>query len=327
MSSTNKPFFSIILPTYNVEKYIERCIKSCINQSYKNFELIFVDDCGNDNSINIVKKWKNINNRILIVHNSINLGTFHARKKGVESAQGNYILFLDPDDTIPSDTLEKLKIKIDASKADLIIYSLEIINDTISKKLIPKNHQKKSKKNVLSILFNDIKNIHYGTPGKLYSNSLLKKAYKKLSYIKNRLVYAEDILLLYTAAGLSKEILIVKDAFYIYYQNMESITTQIDKNAQIRHITQLNEIINHIKKIAIDKEISHINSYYIDQATKKIVNQLIYDKEMKNRFLHDPQNDKPMYLKSILLTIRSKPRFKNVLRLIIYIASFKKIKL
>lgn len=65
---------SIILPTYNVEQYIARAIESCINQTFKDIEIIVVDDCGNDNSINIAKEYSKKDKRIKIIHNEKNLG-------------------------------------------------------------------------------------------------------------------------------------------------------------------------------------------------------------------------------------------------------------
>ncbi|PCM57491.1 hypothetical protein CP502_03095, partial [Campylobacter sp. BCW_8712] len=75
---------SIILPVFNVEKYITKALESCINQTFKNIEIIVVDDCGNDNSINIVKEYSKKDKRIKIVHNEKNLGLLRARYEGVK---------------------------------------------------------------------------------------------------------------------------------------------------------------------------------------------------------------------------------------------------
>ncbi|WP_337209569.1 MULTISPECIES: glycosyltransferase family 2 protein [Campylobacter] len=77
------PKISIILPTYNVEPYIERALQSCINQTFKDIEIIVVDDCGHDKSIEIAKDYANKDERIKIIHNEKNLGTFASRNIGV----------------------------------------------------------------------------------------------------------------------------------------------------------------------------------------------------------------------------------------------------
>ena len=89
---------SIILPTYNVEKYIARALNSCINQSFKDIEIIVVDDCGSDNSIAIAKEYALKDERIKIIHNEKNLGLLRARYEGAKASNSQYIMFLDPDD-------------------------------------------------------------------------------------------------------------------------------------------------------------------------------------------------------------------------------------
>ncbi|EAL0983265.1 glycosyltransferase family 2 protein, partial [Campylobacter jejuni] len=78
------PKISIILPTFNVEKYIAKALESCINQSFKDIEIIVVDDCGSDKSIDIAKEYAKKDERIKIIHNEENLGTFAARNNGVK---------------------------------------------------------------------------------------------------------------------------------------------------------------------------------------------------------------------------------------------------
>lgn len=103
-----KPFFSIIIPMYNVETYVSRCIESCIYQSFKNIEILIVDDCGTDNSIFVAQEYAQIDNRILIINNKHNLGLFHTRLNGIKHAHGKYILFLDADDYLNQNICEKI---------------------------------------------------------------------------------------------------------------------------------------------------------------------------------------------------------------------------
>ncbi|EBI2345653.1 glycosyltransferase family 2 protein, partial [Campylobacter jejuni] len=77
------PKISIILPTFNVEKYIAKALESCINQSFKDIEIIVVDDCGSDKSIDIAKEYAKKDERIKIIHNEENLGLLRARYEGV----------------------------------------------------------------------------------------------------------------------------------------------------------------------------------------------------------------------------------------------------
>ncbi|KAA8707644.1 glycosyltransferase family 2 protein [Helicobacter canis] len=103
-----RPFISIIIPVYNVESTIARCLDSCINQSLHNIEMIIVDDCGSDSSIQIAQRYAKQDSRIHIVHNATNLGLFSTRIAGERVARGEYILPLDSDDYIEPHTCKRL---------------------------------------------------------------------------------------------------------------------------------------------------------------------------------------------------------------------------
>jgi len=111
--------FSIIIPNYNSEKYIRKCIDSVLQQTCKNFELIIVDDMSTDNSVDIIKKYNDTRIKLIeLDHKAYNGG---ARNIGVENAKGQYILFLDCDDWIYSkDSLKAIEGVIKFTNADLI---------------------------------------------------------------------------------------------------------------------------------------------------------------------------------------------------------------
>lgn len=97
---------SIIIPTYNCEKYISETIKSVINQTYKNWEMIIVDDCSTDNTVKILNNYL-IDNRIIFLQNTINQGAAESRNKALKKAKGKWIAFLDGDDVWLPEKLEK----------------------------------------------------------------------------------------------------------------------------------------------------------------------------------------------------------------------------
>lgn len=98
---------SIILPTYNVEQYIARALESCINQTFKDIEIIVVDDCGNDKSIDIAKEYASKDDRIKIIYNEENLKLLRARYEGAKVATSPYIMFLDSDDYLELNACEE----------------------------------------------------------------------------------------------------------------------------------------------------------------------------------------------------------------------------
>lgn len=112
---------SIIIPVYNVERYLARCIDSCINQTYNNIEIICVNDGSTDGSLNILEHYKILDSRIQII-NKENGGLSSARNAGFAASVGDYILFVDSDDFISCDAIEHLVKNAEENSADVVIF-------------------------------------------------------------------------------------------------------------------------------------------------------------------------------------------------------------
>lgn len=106
---------SIIVPVYNAEHFLNKTIDSIINQSFKDFEVLLIDDCSSDKSLEILYQYADKDKRVKIIRNTKNLGVAKTRNKGVEIASGEWIAFLDSDDYWEKD---KLQIQLDALKQD-----------------------------------------------------------------------------------------------------------------------------------------------------------------------------------------------------------------
>ena len=115
--------FTIIVPIYNAEKYINKCIDSILAQTYKNIEIILVNDGSTDNSLEICKEYKKKDKRIK-VFNQKNSGVSQARNKGIDNATGELIIFVDSDDWIDADMIEQLEKVYERFKPDLINYKI-----------------------------------------------------------------------------------------------------------------------------------------------------------------------------------------------------------
>lgn len=119
---------SIIIPIYNVEKFIFQCLKSCVEQSYRNIEIICVDDCSVDSSKSIIQSFKNQDSRIVLIENSENKGVFYTKDIGARNAKGDYIFFLDGDDYIPENAIEILLHSINEN-AKIVAGSFKIVDE------------------------------------------------------------------------------------------------------------------------------------------------------------------------------------------------------
>lgn len=111
---------SIVVPIYNVEKYVKKCIESLIKQTYKNIEIILVDDGSTDNSVGIIDEYANKDPRVVAIHQE-NKGVSAARNAGLKVARGEYIGFVDPDDYVDCQMYEVMVNKLQTGFADLAV--------------------------------------------------------------------------------------------------------------------------------------------------------------------------------------------------------------
>ena len=123
------PLVSIIVPVYNVEPYVEECLESLVNQTYKNLEIILVDDGSTDNSGKICDEYGNRFNQIKVIHKQ-NEGLGMARNTGLDHASGDFVYFFDSDDYIELDELEYLINKAVENEVDVCLTGFKSVNDS-----------------------------------------------------------------------------------------------------------------------------------------------------------------------------------------------------
>ena len=128
---------SVIVAVYNTEKYIEKCLRSLLNQTYQNLEIIVVDDGSTDNSKEVLKKYSH-NDKIKLIYNKKNSGLSYSRNVGLENAMGDYIGYIDSDDYVDLDYYEKLMQAIIENKADIAICDMKIVDEETNTEVISK---------------------------------------------------------------------------------------------------------------------------------------------------------------------------------------------
>jgi len=319
MVNKNQPImFSIILPTYNVAEHIDRCLKSCISQSYSDFEIVIVDDCGSDDSVKKAEVWAERDSRIKIVKNSRNLGTFHSRRRGVEEAKGGYIVFLDPDDTIESNTLELIGNAIGERPVDMILYGAQEI-PAKNRSTLTLPEASFSNEELLRNVLLECKFFGYGTAGKAFSREVLCSAYKVINAdINDRLVYGEDALLFYAVALSSGSSVSVPKALYLYCREPGSITRQKsdqDIRFKSRQIYLVSSYVYKILHSQADRpEVAEI-------AGKKVVGKLLSDAALVKRYMKS-RDGSSLYLKSVIESVRMRGGVADLIRMICYVLTF-----
>lgn len=119
----DSPLLTIAVAVYNTGKYLNECMDSVVNQTYRNLEIICVNDCSTDNSLEILKEYATKDKRIQVITNEKNLGLGVVRNIGMDAAQGEYILFIDSDDWLDLTACEKLINKAKKNDSDVVFYS------------------------------------------------------------------------------------------------------------------------------------------------------------------------------------------------------------
>ena len=144
-------FFSIIVPVYNTEKYINETLNSVLSQNYSNFEIVCVNDGSTDGSLEILNQLSNSDNRVKVIDIK-NGGPANARNVGLQNAQGEYILFLDSDDLMEQNALEKINKQIIKNRQpNLLVFSATVFNsdnipDWVADSITAYNHVRSGEK-------------------------------------------------------------------------------------------------------------------------------------------------------------------------------------
>jgi len=218
-----KELVSIIIPIYKVENYLEKCIESAINQSYTNIEIILINDASPDSCLDICKRYKNIDPRIIIINKIINEGISEARNSGIDLCKGAYITFIDGDDYISESYIEILYYGIKKENTQIAQGNIKktFINTDNSTqynfgvknffKITPFDAVKKmySKNGEIAMQYDLI-------TGKLFN----KKLFENLRFPKNK--SHEDEFLNYKLYYLAENIIYTKIDLYFYIQRSDS---------------------------------------------------------------------------------------------------------
>lgn len=209
---------TIIVPVYNVEKYLERCLNSIIKQSYSNLEIILIDDGSTDNSGKICDEFQNIDKRIHTIHKK-NGGLSSARNTGMDKAHGIYITFIDSDDWIDERFIELMVSEMENTGSDIVQCGYKRINS--SGKITYETNLKKqylvTKKDILDAFF-ITGNFQTMACAKLYKNSFINDY--RFMVGKNN----EDTILMADIMDDLSQISIIHNNLYNYFYNPESIT-------------------------------------------------------------------------------------------------------
>ena len=248
---------SVIIPVYEVEEWIERFINSLKAQSLSGLEFIFVDDCGNDGTMDIINKFKEEDNRVIIIHNEKNIGPGSSRNKGIEIARGEYLSFLDPDDYISDNFYTSLytcakktkKMIVKCEKVLVNISSSKVHRGTLSNSLIA---SELSSGKPLYTLFK------YEHSTAIYKKELFTDGIVRYGDT----YYSEDALFLLKCCSRTNSITFVNNAKYYYNIHTSSITSISNLERTEQELKSFENIVAYLSTMSLDV---HLISYLINR--------------------------------------------------------------
>jgi len=230
MIKNESPLLTVIVPCYNAEKYIDRCVSSIVGQTYPNLEILLIDDGSADNTGALCDTWQKQDSRIRVVH-QLNAGSSYTRKKGIESATADYVTFVDADDWIDKNMYAGMMSALLSTNSDIAQCGFCIVNENAS----PLNHIKKRvekpeivgrEEGVLLIL-----------DDKKWKSYMWNKIFKK--HLFDHVVFPKDMnrgedMICHDLFHHASQCVYLPGEYYYYFQSVGSLLRTQDVESQIK---------------------------------------------------------------------------------------------
>lgn len=281
MKNKNSIYVSVIVPVYNVEQYLKRCVNSILEQTEKNIEIILVDDGSPDSCPQLCDEFAAQDNRIKVIHQE-NAGLGMARNSGLEIASGEFVMFVDSDDYIVPYAIEILYHTAKTSNADTVLAGYYRKNTTkIQECLLPfKDECFEGKAEIINnVLINML-----GSPqdyyddiflkrsvwGNLYSLRLLKK--NNILFCSERKFISEDLIFDTEYYPIANKVAVSSKPVYYYCVNGESLTLSYNKDRFNKQVILFHELKRRAKKLDLNID-ERLNRSFIGNARQCIYSE------------------------------------------------------
>ena len=310
-------FFSVIVPVYNVEKYLPGCIDSVLNQTFSDFELILIDDGSPDNCPGICDEYAKMDNRIKVVHKE-NGGLASARRAGIKEAQGEYVLNLDSDDLIENDTLECAYNIIKDTNCEIVSFgyrwvkngqTFDVTIDGLDEGFYDEN---KIEKYIYPRLLmdKDMNHISYYLSGKVIKRDFLTPI--QLG-VNEKISLGEDFCCTVPCYLNAKSVYISKKLAYLYTVRDDSMSKGFNTN----QISLVENVINELYKMDARKVIDFENQLcryscfmcFTILAAAAEGNHFECISELKSNILNSVHNEKIAHAEFECVSVKSKITF------------------
>lgn len=285
---------SVIVPVYNSEKYLNKCLDSILNQIYKNIEIIIIDDGSTDGSLSICERYADLNKNIKLVSKK-NKGVSQARNTGIDIATGEWIIFLDSDDWMEHNTIMDAITLINQNNYDTICWNYsKFINDKLINCNTIDENVLNNKNNIVSILYSIIESSYYEEN---YFGEYIRAPWAKMLSRKiiednkirfdEKLYIGEDAMFLLEYFNNAKNVKFINKYNNIYRISSTSAVGRYKNDLDSQVIIQLkkiNNLINNIEGKDIDTLKLVITKFYLNSIYELIYNYNFKGKNSKSEF-------------------------------------------
>lgn len=269
---------SVIIPIYNVEKYLRECLLSVLNQSFDDYEVICVNDASTDSSIEILKEYMKTSDKIRLIEHEKNKGLSAARNTGLKEAEGKYVFFLDSDDKIVNNTLEELFFCAEQNRTDIIYFNMTKIWDGALQKPA---YYKVPQYREYSGVYNGKELFAAFVENETYKIEVWRQFYRKEFLIENELwfyegILHEDNLFSFLCAMKACRVMNINKDYYIYRIRENSImSTKSKKRADSLFIVWI-EIFRYWNENILSERINNAIKQYFESIYKGILGYRVW---------------------------------------------------
>ncbi|MBQ3105302.1 MAG: glycosyltransferase family 2 protein [Lachnospiraceae bacterium] len=270
------PLISVIIPVYNMEKYLQVCVESVRNQTYRNLEILLVDDGSRDSSPTLCDAYAREDGRIRVIHKE-NGGLMSAWMTGVREAEGEFFCFVDSDDWIDREMIGTLAEELSGECEEIVCcnYRIEKKDRSIPvrQSMEPGSYDREETERLIfpRLLGKEIRSIHCSRCMKLFSRKLILK---NLSYCNTAIVMGEDLNIVFPALLDAQRIVVMEDSFYYHYRFVDSSMVHKYDSRMYENIRLLQHAMLDIVKGKSGELPGHVN--WEEAVCKEVVFLLFY---------------------------------------------------
>lgn len=285
-----KPLISAVIPIYNTERYLERCIRSVVSQTYENLQIILVDDGSPDNSPQICDRWAEQDPRIRAIHKQ-NAGLGMARNSGMDAADGEYIFFFDSDDYVEHTIVEKCVASALEHGSDVVLFGYtdayeggRLEPQPVKTSELVFRHKSLTGK-LLPAIFSYSMGLGLGACGKMFRRAVLEE--QGLRFRSEREIISEDAFFVLEVFSHIATASVVPENLYYYYKNDHSLTTTYNSRRQQKNDIFLCESVAYARKAGLPEAVMtticvRYHAYTIS-AMKQVLSSQLPKPEIKQK--------------------------------------------